>query len=208
MANAIFDLSASSNPWRFMRSYIEPYAATLLKKTTLSSLHRATILLSPYVPPRQWDESMIASWAAAVSAVPYSEMVGRSMVNTVFRLASMETLQPYIPIGVWAWLKLQLSLPPVCVGRDSGNGQALVCLIRGLGDPDILKSYLFLVWSEWNAPDDSSSAEMQASIAEDLGGVGMQHHRADLIERLDHILGELDRGLEHLEQFKPGLTSL
>ena len=44
---------------------------------------------------------------------------------------------------------------------------------------------------------------MRALIGEDFGGIGMGHHRADLIQRLDHVLGQLDRGLEYLRQYCP-----
>ena len=123
-----------------------------------------------------------------------------SVVNTLLQLATSGAKQLYIPIEIWAWLKKQPSLPPVCEGRDWGTGQNLVRFVRGIGDLNILKSYFLLVWSEWNSLFDSGFVEMQVSIVEDLGGIGMQRHRQDLIERLDHILGELDRGLEHFKQ--------
>ena len=37
--------------------------------------------------------------------------------------------------------------------------------------------------------------EMQISILEDFRGIGMEHHRADLLKRLDHVIRQLDRGL-------------
>ena len=48
--------------------------------------------------------------------------------------------------------------------------------------------------------------EMQTSIQEDFGGIGMGHHRADLLQQLDHVLGQLDRGSEHLRQHNPGFN--
>ena len=47
---------------------------------------------------------------------------------------------------------------------------------------------------------------MCASIREDFGGIRMGHHRKDLLQRLDYILGRLDLGLDHLQQYKPRLT--
>ena len=44
---------------------------------------------------------------------------------------------------------------------------------------------------------------MRISIQEDFGGVGMGQHRADLLHHLDHVLAQLDRGLEYLEQHNP-----
>ena len=45
---------------------------------------------------------------------------------------------------------------------------------------------------------------MQVSLQEDFSGIGMGHHRVDLIKRLDHILERLERGLGYLKQYNPG----
>jgi hypothetical protein len=65
----------------------------------------------------------------------------------------------------------QPSLPPECSGRSRGSSADVVRQIRGLGDIEILKSYLLLVWSEWDHVGDEQSgglAEMQISIREDF----------------------------------------
>ena len=57
-----------------------------------------------------------------------------------------------------------------------------------------------------NMPSSYSSGgfyEMQISIREDFGGIGMEHHRAELLQRLDHVIEQLDHGLEHLKQHNP-----
>jgi hypothetical protein len=41
---------------------------------------------------------------------------------------------------------------------------------------------------------------MQISILEDFRGIGMEHHRADLLQRLDHIIRQLDRGLKFFKR--------
>jgi hypothetical protein len=164
-----------------------------------------TTLISPYTPWYPRDQNTISEWAAAVSAVPYSEEVGVSVVDMLLRLARRDTIRKYIPIDVWAWLKNPSSLPPVCPGRDVGSGGGVVRHIRRLGDLDILKSYFLLVWSEWNLLEVSGFDEMIASIVEDLAGIEVQHHRTNLIERLDQVLGELDRGLEG-RQIQQGIT--
>lgn len=41
---------------------------------------------------------------------------------------------------------------------------------------------------------------MVITIQEDFGGIEMGHHRADLIQRLDHVIKRLGRGLEYLER--------
>jgi hypothetical protein len=203
MVDAIFHLSKSSTPWRLLWRYIERYTINLLNNPASPSLNRATVFLSPFAPLGFWDENSIARWATQVLAVPYSEKVGWSVVSTLLQLAKTETLRPYIPIDIWALVKQQPSLPPVCGGRDSGNDRALVHHVRGLEDLNILKSYFLLVWSEWSILDDSGFAEMQVSIREDFGGIGMLRHRADLIKRLDHVLTELGRGLGHLRTHRP-----
>ena len=45
--------------------------------------------------------------------------------------------------------------------------------------------------------------EMQISIQKDFRGVGMGHHRADLLQRLDHVIRQLDRGLEYFKELDP-----
>jgi hypothetical protein len=47
---------------------------------------------------------------------------------------------------------------------------------------------------------------MENSIREDFGGVRMKRHRRDLIKRLDEVLGQLDRGLEHFEPYDPQIN--
>jgi len=79
-------------------------------------------------------------------------------------------------------------------------------MVRELGDVEILESYFLLVWSEWNYIRDLG--EMIDSIRGDFGpGIGVGHHREVLIERLDHVLGQLDRGLEHLRKHNPNLEA-
>ena len=190
------------NPWVFMRHHIGPNVFPLLNQPNPPSMNRATALLSPYLPVDYWDQDMVARWTVAVSAVPYSEEVGQSVVDTLLQLASRSSLQPHIPIHIWIWLEKQPSLLPPWKGPDWGrSGGDLVCYVRGLRDIKILTSYLLLVWSEWAVLDGAGFAEMQTLIMEDLGGIGMQYHREDLIKRLDHILGEVDRGLDHLGQY-------
>jgi hypothetical protein len=94
------------------------------------------------------------------------------------------------------------------MGRSRGSSGDVVRQVRALGDAEILKSYLLLVWSEWDCIDDRKSgglAEMQVSIREDFGGFWMRRHRRGLIKRLDRVLGRLDGELDHLQQYKPSL---
>ena len=61
-------------------------------------------------------------------------------------------------------------------------------MVRGLKDIKVLKSYLFLVWSEWDTP--YGFDEMCTSILEDFGGICMvlsrrwyilHYHRSTLL---------------------------
>ena len=81
----------------------------------------------------------------------------------------------------------------------------VVRIIRMLGDTEILKSYLLLVWSEWDDLRSGGFNVMCASIQEDFSGTGMGDHRQALLQHLDHVLEQLGLGLEPLRQYKPSL---
>ena len=187
--------------WRHIGTYI----TAVFGESSPPSLDRAITFSSPYVPWYEGSNSQhaVARWAAAALAVPYSEEVVQNVVNTLLRISDIGTLHSHIPIGIWEWLKKRPSLPPVCRGRSSGSWPSTVLYIRGLGDIEILKSYLLLIWSEWDCLNPAGLLEMQIAIREDFGGVTMWYHRDDLLERLDHVLGELDRGLAYFAQHKP-----
>ena len=166
------------------------------------SLNRAITLESRQVLwyPVIFDNDMVARWAAAALMVPYTEDVGRNVVDGLLQIASLDPLQPHIPVDVWALLKKRPPLPPVCMGRSRGTMDCVVRRVRELGDAEILKSYLILIWSEWNIISSEGFTSMCVSIREDFCGIGMRGHREGLVERLDHVLGQLDPGSEFLKQ--------
>jgi len=133
----------------------------------------------------------------AVSATPHTEEVARSVVDALLQIAYQKELLPYIPLDIWSWLKTRPSLPPGCVGCFFGSFPGVIKAVQGLKDVELLESYLVLVWSEWGAVSNEGFDEMCVSLPKDFGEIGMGHHRANLIERLDHILGQLD--LEYLQ---------
>ena len=183
--------------WRVIR----PFILTLFDQAT----PRTIVLTSPHVPwhSELCDENVVARWAAAASAISYTADIDRSVVDALLHIASIDSLRPQIPVGIWKWLNKRPSLPPVCFGRSMGTKRNVVCQVRELGDTEILKSYFLLVWSEWDYIfEGSSRIEMQISIREDFCGVGLGHHRKDLVERLDHVLRQLDRGSGYLKQHK------
>jgi len=183
---------------------IGPQITALFNEGSPDSLNRVIALVSPYAP---WDSRVFHSgtvthrWATAVLGVPYTEEIGRSAVDAVLQIASIASLQPYIPVGVWALLKEQPSLPPVCLGQARGTTACVVRGVRKLRDIEILKSYLFLVWSEWYAIHPEGYTDMCASIREDFCGIGMVGHRKNLLERLEHVLRQLGQGLGNYQQY-------
>ena len=197
----------ASKEHNFIWDRAEKFASTLLSKAST----RAILLASPHIPwhPLRYRGDLVERWAVATSAVPYTEEFGQSVVDTLLQIASEIELLPLIPVDAWSWLTRQPSLPPVCLGRRNGTYPHVVKAVRklrGLGNVWVLKSYLLLVWAEWDPLLSSGLDEMCTSIREDFGGIGMDNHRQALIQRIDHILDQLALGLEHLEQHNPNLT--
>ena len=203
MLDMFLDAARASEMPGFMWHRVEYFTHTLFREAT----PRAIVLVSPRIPWR-WltvGEGLIQLWVAAVSAADYTEEVAQCVVDMLLRIASEDELLPHITVNVWSWLTKRPSLPPVCSGRSYGSHLCVVKAVRGLGDIEVLKSYFLLVWSEWDALWSEGFDEMCISIREDFGGIGMSHHRADLVQRLDQILGQLDKGTEYLQQHNPNI---
>lgn len=201
---------AGMNLWGFMWDHIKPSITILLNEESPVSLKQAIILASPHLP--EWDfaqdKPLIQLWAAAVSAVPYTDEICQSVTDTLLQIASNISLQPHIPIGMWSWLKKCPLLPPVCAGRYWGNSPGVIQGVRALQDIETLTSYLLLIWSEWGFLEDESLSEMCNSIQEDFGETWMGYHRTYLLQHLDYILGQLDLGFDHIHQHNPKLLEL
>jgi hypothetical protein len=208
MIDAILRVSGAPNSERFVWHRMKPYLTTLFDESSPPPLNQIVTLMSPYVPwdDKFHDEYTVSRWAAAALAVQYTDQTGCSVVDALLQIASIDTLRPHIPIELWAWLKKLPSLPPTCEGRLLGREVAVVRHVRQIGDIEILKSYFLLVWSEWNFLFTSGLDEMRVSVREDFGGIESKHHREDLIQRLDHVLRELDRGWEYIVRHKPGIV--
>jgi len=166
---------------------------------------RTTVLVSPYLSLDFGigNESLIQQWAAAVSAVQYTEEVGQSVVDALLQIGGERTQLLHIPTNIWSWLTKRPSLPPVCLGRRVGTREYTVEAVRALKDIEILKSYFLLVWSEWDGLPQDGVIAMCNSIREDFSGIEMSDNRAELIQRLDHVLEQLGQGSEYLEQHNP-----
>ena len=148
------------------------------------------------------DERAVSMDMLCKGAVSDME-VSESVADMLLRIACNETLRPQIPAKTWVWLKKSRSLPVLSRGRREGTAVDVIYHIRGLGDIGILKSYFLLVWSEWDYIYEGGLREMEISIREDFGGVEQSHDRAELIERLDQVLGQLSLGPAHFEQHLP-----
>ena len=140
-------------------------------------------------------EDVISKWVAAISVAPHIEEVTVSVVDALLQIAAERDLRPFIPADVWLWLNERPSLPPACRGLKSGRRRDVVQTVRGLNDIRVLTSYLILVWSEHGGHLDSEGfVEMKVSAREDFNGIGMGCHGVELIQRLNHILGNPNRG--------------
>jgi hypothetical protein len=189
--------SNSPNIGKFMWHHVTLYTSRLFEKRSPTSLNRVITLISPYV---SWNGALnnkiaVARWAAAASEIPYSEEVGQSVVIALFQIAMIDFLRPHIPIEMWGWMKRQPTLPYIYNGVLRAADVIICSHVRRLGDIDILKSYFLLVWDQ-RACHPRNLLEMETSIREDFGGMGMGHHRKDLIQQLDPVIGRLNSRAE------------
>jgi len=189
--------SGKSLEWWYQRIGNPPHS--VLREAT----PRAVVLVSPHIPWHLWPdkEGFVQLWVAAASVVQYTEEVARCVVGTMLVIASHDTLLQYLTVGLWSWLTKRPTLHPFCMGRDRISHRCVVKAVRGLGDIEILKSYLLIAWSEERVLWNSGLNEMCAVLREDFGGVGTGHHRADLVQLLDQILNRLKQGFEPPERF-------
>ena len=199
--------AARASKWAgFLWYHIQRFpVASLLNEESPVSIKQAFILISPHLSwPRRMDECWAQQWVAAASAVSYTDEIGQSVVDTLLQIASNSSLQPYIPVDMWSWLRTSPPLPPISAGRYRGNSQVVFQVVQSLGDIETLTAYLLLIWSEWETLKITN--EVHALIREDFSGIGMGYHRKQLLQHLDHVLGELELGLGHLQQHNPHIS--
>ena len=179
---------------------------TLLNDANNVSLKRTAILVSSYIPwYRQNFQGLVQAWMATASAIPKEKEVAPSVVNVLLQIAYSDLLPPGNHDDAWSWLTLRPSLPPVCRGRYQGSHLRVMQQVRGLKDIEILKSYLLIIWSEWDSIQGSGFRMIRECIREEFSRVEANSHRAELVQRLDEIIGELDKGLEYLRHDRPDL---
>ena len=136
----------------------------------------------------------------AASVLPYTDDVGRSVVNALLQIASWDSLRPHIPILAWNWLKKRPILRPRCLGLIFGTQDAVIRAIVELGDVGLITSYLFVIWSKWNHAYSSRFLATTQLIKEELCGIGAVGCHADLIRRLDYVVSQLDLGWEYIRR--------
>ena len=202
MVDVIFRAAKASKliiRWRHTRAHI----TALFDDSGPPSLNYAIALMPPFISQFFCldTRNRVARWAAAVSTVSPSEEVCLSVVYRLLNISHDDSLWSSIPVNVWAWLKKRPHFPPNCQARRDGSWGFVARHVGALGDVEILKSYFFLVWSEWNYV--YGTDDMENSIRRYFGGMRMQRHRNDLIHRLDTIQGQLNRGLEYIKQHQP-----
>ena len=203
MVNAILHAARASRMLRFMWYRIAEFISTLFSEAS----PRAAILASPYIP---WylltdRQDLVQWWATVTSIAPHTEEVAQGVVDTLLQIALRPDLLQHVSPEAWSWLTRRPSLPLICREQYHGTNYHVVEATRALKNIEVLKSYFLLVWSEWDCLFSAGLDEMCISILEDFSGTGMGQHRVDLIKRLDHVLGQLDRGLEYLRQHDPDL---
>ena len=184
-------------------SFPVPCSITHRNAVSLGTNPLLSWVITRVSPHLRWDagvhgEREVTLWAAATLTAPNTEEGSRCAVEALLQIASIQPLREYIPTDVWAKLKTRPSLPPVCWGRRCGTTPEVVSFLRRLEDPEILKAYFLLVWSEWGTLDAKSLAEMKFTISTRFKGTANRTHREDLINRLNYFLQRLGLGHEDL----------
>ena len=197
MVDAISHTARAARPGKFMWYHAKPFVTAMFNKPNPPSLTWVLGLISPRVwQDEPQDKDVIAGQVVVASAVSRLGQGGWSVADELLRIAFVDSIHPHIPHG-FPW-------------RPKSTAGDLTQQVEALGDIRILKSYLLLVWSKWGPIDDQSGgfSEMRTSIREHFSGIGMGHHREDLVERLDYILQELDwtYRMERREGFRGGAT--
>jgi len=202
--NAFLHAANASSLGESLWERIQPFTNTLLNDASDIPLKRAAMFASPYILwYRQDFRDLVQAWVETASAIPKEKEIAPSVVGALLQVAHKGLLPPGNHGDVWSWLTLRPSLPPICRGRNLGSSPRVMLQVRGLEDIEILKSYLLVVWSEWDCLQDPP--KMYKCIREEFSGVEASSHRAELVQRLDEVIRELNKGLVYLQRDKPDL---
>ena len=170
MLDAFSHVARASDSEHFMWHHIKSFTMTLFDKPNPPPLNWVLGLIWPRV--LFYDQSHnngAVAWPAA--ALSYTEEVDWSAVDEVLRVAF------------------------ITPGRPTRTEKPAVREVRALGDTMVLRSYLLLLWSQWDDIDyeHEDFIEMQIAIRESFSGIGMWRYREDLIQCLDEVLEGLER---------------
>ena len=173
-------------------SSAQPHTTTLLGKPNSPFRNWLIALVAPHAgwEDEELGEDAVIAWAAAVSTVPGTEEVIRSVVSLLMRITNIDSLRPHLPIEIWVWMKKWQSLPVADWPRYYATTLGAVRHVRGFGDFEIIGSYFLAVWVSYPSSPDVLN-EVEVSIRGDFGGIGMWRPREFLLGRLDGILKEM-----------------
>ena len=106
---------------------------------TLPVFQPLLVLASPHA---SWGNVLdgsngVVRWAAAASAVPYTEEVGWSVIDALLQISSVDSLRSHVPVDIWKWLCKRAPLPHASRGREVGAQMNVIHHVRGL---EMLKS--------------------------------------------------------------------
>jgi len=182
MLNEISHIAKTMRPQSFIWHPVMPFISTMFNKPNPPPLNWVLGLISPNIPWCDWshDKTGVTLQAATTSAALNPEEVHWSVADELLYVAFIDSTQQGMPGRLPA--------------RPKGTGGDITHKVQALGDFEILKSYLLLVWSEWYHIGGSSGdhAEIQASIWEEFCGIDMFSHRKDLIKQLNSVLEKYD----------------
>jgi len=156
--------------------------------------------------------AMMGLWITTAAALPYTDDVCRTVVDTLLQMAGFDVLLLHIPTVAWDWLKKRPLLRPGCWGLVAGTRKDVVLKVLRFGDVELITSYLFVVWSEWSHLHRwSGGCPGMFRMIRELNGVGVAGHRADLIRRLEYVLSQLDptsSEKQNYEEFRKALAEV
>lgn len=189
----------------WVRSSIGPMVYETLSGWDSGLPTRAVLCALPYLE-HTWfhiedKEDFIDNWLSAAARLEYTQEIGRNVVEVLLRMASVYQWRLHITLEAWRWLKKRPQLPPVCLARSSCcKDLGGVSAVKSLNDPELLKEYLVVVWSEWDWLAPWVCSYMCTAVRESFGGEEMQVHRDELRGRLLTIQKRLDLGLGNLRK--------
>jgi hypothetical protein len=148
MLDAYLYAAGTSTEPNFTWRHAEKYVNGLFQKASPRAIVLVTIMWWDWLTDK---EDLIQRWAAAASAVSYTEdgEVVRSVVDALLHIASECKLLPHIPTETWSWLTKRLHRSSDYSRRCVGTCAHVVKAVQALKDIEILKSYFLLAWSNW-----------------------------------------------------------